>query len=150
MQRSLLNNKDLWSGLMLVALGAVAVVIARDYPFGTALRMGPGYFPTVLGAVLVLFGLWFVAKGLRGSEAIEPGWSLRALIVIPLSLVLFGLLMSYTGFVPALAVLVFGSSLASSEFRLIEVVLLTIGLTVGCIVVFIWGLGLPYPLFAEY
>jgi|SRR5581483_1463845 predicted MFS family arabinose efflux permease len=150
MQRGLLNNKDLWSGLMLVALGVIAVVIARDYPFGTALRMGPGYFPTVLGSVLVLFGLWFVAKGLRGGEAIEPGWSLRALIVIPLSLVLFGLLMSYTGFVPALAVLVFGSSLASSEFRLVEVVLLTVGLTIGCIAVFIWGLGLPYPLFAEY
>ena len=39
--------------LMLIAIGAAAVMIARDYPFGTALRMGPGYFPTVLGGILV-------------------------------------------------------------------------------------------------
>jgi hypothetical protein len=112
--------------------------------------MGPGYFPTVLGWLLTLFGLWFVAKAFRSTEKIEPGWSLRALVTIPLSLVLFGILMSYGGFVPALVVLIFGSALGSSEFNLLEVTLLTVGLTIGCIAVFIWGLGLPYPLFAEF
>ena len=63
---------------------------------------------------------------------------------------LFGILMNYAGFVPALVVLIFGSALASDEFNLIEVSLLTVGLTIGCVAVFIWGLGLPYPLFAEY
>ena len=125
-------------------------MIARNYPFGTSLRMGPGYFPTVLGSILALFGLWFLVKALRSTEKIEPGWSLRALVVIPVSLVLFGILMTYGGFVPALIVLIFGSALASTEFNLIEVVLLTVGLTIGCIAVFIWGLGLPYPLFAEF
>jgi hypothetical protein len=112
--------------------------------------MGPGYFPTVLGWLLTLFGLWFVAKSFRSTDKIEAGWSLRALVVIPVSLVLFGVLMTYAGFVPALAVLIFGSALASSEFNLLEVSLLTVGLTIACIAVFIWGLGLPYPLFAEY
>ena len=51
---------------------------------------------------------------------------------------------------PALIVLIFGSALASTEFNLFEVVLLTAGLTLGCVAVFIWGLGLPYPLFAEF
>jgi hypothetical protein len=104
----------------------------------------------VLGGILAMFGLWFVAKAFRSTETIEPGWSLRALIVIPLSLVVFGVLMTYAGFVPALVVLIFGSALASSEFKLIEVSLLTVGLTLGCIAVFIWALGLPYQLFAEY
>ena len=63
---------------------------------------------------------------------------------------LFGILMTYGGFVPALIVLIFGSALASDEFNLLEVVLLTVGLTIGCVAVFIWGLGLPYPLFAEF
>jgi hypothetical protein len=150
MKAGLRDNQDFWSGVMLIAVGMTAVVIARNYPFGTSLRMGPGYFPTVLGSILALFGLWFLAKAFRSTEKLEPGWSLRALVVIPVSLVLFGILMSYAGFVPALAVLIFGSALASDEFRLLEVVLLTIGLTIGCIAVFIWGLGLPYPLFAEF
>ena len=150
MKVGLRENQNLWSGVMLIAIGVTALVIALNYPFGTSLRMGPGYFPTVLGWILTLFGLWFVAKSFRGTDKIEPGWSLRALVVVPLSLVLFGILMSYAGFVPALAVLIFGSALASSEFNLLEVSLLTVGLTIGCIAVFIWGLGLPYPLFAEF
>ena len=97
-------------------------MIARNYPFGTSLRMGPGYFPTVLGGILALFGLWFLAKALRSTEKIEPGWSLRALIVIPLALVLFGVLMNHAGFMPALVVLIFGSALARHEFNLVEVV----------------------------
>src|SRR5215467_13881259 len=51
------DSKDFWSGVMLIAIGAGAVFIARDYPFGTALHMGAGFFPVVLGFVLVLFGL---------------------------------------------------------------------------------------------
>ena len=144
------DNQDFWSGVMLIVIGMGAVLIARNYPFGTSLRMGPGYFPSVLGGVLTLFGIYCVVRGLRSTEKIEPGWSLRALIVIPLSFVLFGLLMNYAGFVPALMVLIFGSALASTEFKLLEVVLLTIGLTIACVAVFIWGLGLPYPLIAEY
>jgi hypothetical protein len=150
MKVELRDNQDFWAGVMLLAVGIVAVAIARDYPFGTSLRMGPGYFPTLLGGVLALFGLYLIGRSVRSTERIGAGWSLRALIVIPVTLILFGLLMTYAGFVPALAVLIFGSALASSEFNLIEVTLLTIGLTFGCIVVFIWGLGLPYSLFAEF
>ncbi len=149
MKVGLRDNQDFWAGVMLIAVGMTAVVIARNYPFGTSLRMGPGYFPTVLGSILALFGLWFLAKALRSTEKIEPGWSLRALVVIPVALVLFGILMNYGGFVPALVVLIFGSALASDEFNLIEVSLLTVGLTIGCVAVFIWGLGLPYPLFGH-
>jgi hypothetical protein len=147
MKVGLRDNQDFWAGVMLIAVGAIALYIARNYPFGSTLRMGPGFFPTILSSVLVLFGLFFVAKAFRSTETIEPGWSLRALVIVPLSFVLFGILMAYGGFVPALAVLIFGSALASTEFKLLEVILLTIGLTIGCIAVFIWGLGLPYPLF---
>jgi hypothetical protein len=147
---ALLISKDFWSGVMLIAVGIGAVVVARGIPFGTALRMGPGYFPTILGGVLALFGLWLVAKALRHSDPIEGGWSLRALIVLPLSLVLFGVLMDRAGFIPALAVLIVGSAAASREFKLVEVAALTVFLVVFCVAVFVWGLGLPYPLFAGY
>ena len=102
MNLEFLERKDFWSGLMLIVLGGGAVFIARNYQFGSSLRMGPGYFPTILGGALVMFGVYFVIQGLRaGAEKLEGSWSLRALIILPLSLVLFGLLIDRAGFIPA-------------------------------------------------
>ena len=92
MKPSILDNKDFWAGVFLIAVGAAAIFIARDYTFGTALRMGPGYFPSVLGGLLILFGLYTLAAGLRSGEQMGGSWSLRPLIVLPLALVLFGVL----------------------------------------------------------
>jgi hypothetical protein len=150
MRSDLLNNKDFWAGVMLIALGVAAVVIARDYPFGTAWRMGPGYFPSVLGGILTLFGLVLLARGLRGGEKIAGGWSLRALVILPTSFVLFGVLMDRAGFVPALVVVIFGSALAGNEFRLGEVALLTAALTALCVAIFSFGLQMPYPLIVGF
>jgi hypothetical protein len=141
-----LHNKDFWAGAMLIAIGALAVFIARDYSFGTMTRMGPGFFPVVLGAVLVLFGIHVFAKGLRGMDKIEAGWSLRAIVMLPLSLALFGFLMDRAGLVPALAVLTFGSAAAGREFKPLEILALTVLLTAFAAGVFVWGLGMPYPL----
>jgi hypothetical protein len=146
MQFEIARNRDFWSGVMMIVTGAVAIVIARNYDFGTTLRMGPGYFPTVLGAMLIGFGLYLIAVGLRSNEKIEGSWSIRALIMLPLSLVLFGFLMDRAGFIPALIVLIFGSALASTEFNFLEILLLTVFLVIFSVLVFVWGIGLPYPL----
>jgi uncharacterized membrane protein len=150
MKPSTLGNKDIWAGLLLVAIGAGTMVAARDYAFGTALRMGPGYFPMVLGGLLIAFGLYLLATGLHSSEKIEGSWSLRALIVLPLALVLFGVLMERAGFVPAMLVLIFGSATASTQFRFAEVLLFSVALTALSVAIFIWGLGLPYPLIVGF
>ena len=140
------HNKDFWAGLMFIGTGATAIFIARDYTFGSTLRMGPGYFPTMLGGILVLFGIVIVVKGIRTSEKIKGNWSLRALIVLPLSLAAFGILMEKAGFIPAMAALVFGSAAAWKEFRWFEVLVCMIILTTVSVALFIWGLGLPYSL----
>src|SRR5919201_5236571 len=146
MNPTFLTSKDFWGGMMLIASGVTAAMLARDYPFGTTLRMGPGYFPTVLGGVLILFGLYLVVSGLRSTDEIQGSWPLRAMIVLPLALVLFGVLMTHAGFLPALLVLIFGSALAGPQFRLVEVLLLAAALSVVSVALFVWGLGLPYPL----
>ena len=140
------NNRDFWAGLMFAGIGAAALFIARNYPFGTTLRMGPGYFPRVLGAILILFGVYVMVRGLRSKEKIGGNWSIRALIVLPLAMVLFGILMGFLGFIPALAILIFGSAASSREFKFVEVLLLTLLLTLLSVALFVWGLGLPYPL----
>ncbi|MBI2182876.1 MAG: tripartite tricarboxylate transporter TctB family protein [Deltaproteobacteria bacterium] len=146
MKIELRSNKDFWAGIMLIGIGAASILIARGYPFGSAMRMGPGYFPSMLGGILLLFGLYVMIVGLRRGEKIAVHCSLRALIVLPLSVIAFGVLMQHAGFIPALAALTFGSACAGREFKFVEVLLLTVILTALSVAVFIWGLGLPYPL----
>ena len=140
------NNRDFFAGLQYIVLGAVAMWIARDYPFGSALRMGPGYFPSVLGGTMVAFGIAVMLKGVKNNEKIQGNWSIRALLVLPLATVVFGVMMEHAGFIPAMLVLIPFSAAAGREFKWLEIVLLTIGLTVLCTAGFIYGLGLPYPL----
>jgi hypothetical protein len=139
-------NRDFFAGLFYIVLGAVGMWMARDYPFGSALRMGPGYFPSVLGGMMIAFGVAVMLMGIKNNEKIKPGFSWRALIVLPIATVVFGVTMEEAGFIPALLLLIPVSAAASKEFKWLEVLLLTIGLTLLSLAVFIWGLGLPYPM----
>ena len=140
------TNKDLWASVMYIGTGALGMWIARDYPFGSALRMGPGYFPTVLGGIMVVMGIYVLVLGLRKDhEKIQGNWSIRALIVLPISMIAFGILMEEAGFIPAMAALIPISAAAGRDFKWLEVVPLTIGLTIVCWFGFIYLLGLPYP-----
>jgi hypothetical protein len=140
-------SKDFWAGVMFLVIGIVAMSIAHSYPFGATFRMGPGYFPSVVGGVLICLGIVLMVKGLRRLDRIVWNWSLRALIVLPIVLIAFGLLIDRVGLIPSLGVVVIGSAAASPEFRWGEVLLLTVGITFLVVAVFIWGLGLPYHLF---
>jgi hypothetical protein len=133
-------NRDFFAGLLYILTGVVAMVIARDYPFGSALRMGPGYFPTVLGGIMVVFGIAVLIMGIRNNEKIKGHLSIRAVIVLPVATVVFGILMEQVGVIAALA------AAAGREFKWTEAILLTIGLIILSLAIFIWGLGLPYPL----
>jgi hypothetical protein len=150
MKLELHNNKDFWAGIMLIFIGAGAVYFARGYRFGSALKMGPGFFPTILGVIVILFGVVIMATGLVSKEKIKESLSIRAFILLPLSLLIFGILMNFAGFVPAVAVLVLCSAAGGKEFKLREVLLMSIGLIALSVAVFIWGLGLPYPLFKGF
>jgi hypothetical protein len=150
MKIPLFRNKDFLAGLMFIGVGGGAMLMARDYPFGSALRMGPGYFPTVLGAIVAVLGVWVLVQGLLKQQPVTRTWSLRALIVLPLTALVFGIMMEVAGFIPALVVLAVMSAFASPEFKVVEQGLLAIGLTVLSVGLFIYGLGLPYPLFGGH
>lgn len=144
------RNKDFLAGLMFIAIGGGAMFMARDYPFGSALRMGPGYFPSVLGGLVMLGGVVVMIEGLVKQTPITRTWSVRALIILPLAALIFGVLMEHAGFVPAIFGLTLLSALASPQFRWVEQLLLAAGLTAGCVALFVYGLGLPYPLFGAH
>jgi len=96
---------------------------------------------------MVVMGIYVLVLGLRKDhEKIQGNWSIRALIVLPISMVVFGFLMEEAGFIPAMAALIPISAAAGRDFKWLEVVPLTIALTIACAAGFIFALGLPYPL----
>jgi putative tricarboxylic transport membrane protein len=143
--------KDFWTGVIYVVFGGLAFWIARDYGFGTASRMGPGYFPTILGAILVLIGLISLVRSF-----IVPGeplgkFALKAGVLILVSTVLFGFLVNRAGLVIALLALVLVSAAASEKFRFEwKAVLGLIVLIAFCALVFVMGLGVPMPLIGTW
>jgi hypothetical protein len=148
MKTELLANRDVLAGLLFVALGAVAFGIALDYPFGSVQEMGAGFFPRVLGLILTAFGAVTLLQGWRSGVRVQGGWGWLPLAVLTASIVAFGWLMERVGLVPSLAVLVVTSAYAGKEFRWLEALLLAAALCLLAVAIFIWGLGLPYPMFA--
>ena len=150
MKPELRNNRDFLAGLLFIVLGGLAVALARDYPIGSTMRMGPGYFPTVLGGILLLFGVYVLLRGVRSGDKVKGEWGYRPLALIALSIVLFGFLLDRVGMVPAVVATLFVAAAAGREFRLKEVLLLAVVMTAFSVAVFSYGLKLPYPLLGGY
>jgi len=141
------SNKDFFAGLLFIAIGVFAMVMAQNFPMGSAVRMGPGYFPRVLSGIMIAFGLYVMVRGLIKGEKIEGAWGIRPLVLVTLGLVAFGFIMERLGMVPALFALFFISALGGHEFKFKEVLILASVMTVAAWGIFIYGLGLPYRLF---
>ncbi len=135
--------KDFWSGVMFCGFAAVGILAARGYSFGTAGKMGPGYFPLMLGGVLAVLGGILIARSIVLDGEPLPRIHVVPLTVIALAVSLFGLLIEPLGLVISLAVLTVLSAWAGPQFRLTETVALTAVLIVFSIGVFAYALGLP-------
>jgi putative tricarboxylic transport membrane protein len=144
------NPKDFWSGLLFLVVGGTTVLLAQQYPLGTAFRMGPGYFPMALGGLLALVGLLAMARSfIRHGTAIEP-FHWRLLLMVTGSAVLFGLLVRGAGLSVAAPALVLVTAAASVYFRWRTALILAVGLTVLSALLFVKGLGLPIPLIGPW
>ena len=153
MQLKIKNPQDFWSGIFFVALGVLAIYLSRDYPMGSALEMGPGYFPTWLGGIMIGFGIVIGALAFKLEADPELArefreWAFRPWIVLAATLSVYAILMDADfGFVPSLMVLIVGCALAHKDVRWRETILLSVFVTAAAVGIFSFGLGLPYPLF---
>src|SRR6266536_2325788 len=93
------NPKDFLAGLIFVAFGIAAIVLGNAYPLGSAARMGPGYFPRILGILLIVLGAAPALRSLRLVGTPLPGWKWRPVLVVLGSVVVFGLVMTHIGLV---------------------------------------------------
>jgi hypothetical protein len=138
------NFKDFYAGLLFVFFGLLTVVIDRSYSMGTAARMGPGYFPFVLGSILALLGLIITLCSLWIAGPPMDAYVLRPLILITGSVVAFAILVDSLGLVVAILGLVTISSFAGSDVRIREMVILYLILVAMGVGVFGYGLALPF------
>jgi fumarate reductase subunit C len=148
---SIRNPRDFWAGVIYLALAAVALWIGRNYSLGSSARMGPGYFPVVLGSILAVFGIVSVGRSLlRPGEAISA-FAFRPLVLVLGSVALFGLLLDRVGVLIALPCLIVVSALASRHSRIDAAsVSALVGMVAFCVIVFVKGLGVPMPLFGNW
>jgi hypothetical protein len=144
------NPKDFWAGVLFVGFGTAAVVLGSRYNLGTAARMGPGYFPRILGMLLIGLGAIIAVRGLRTNGAPIAAWRWRPTLIVLGSVVLFGLIVNRAGLALSTVVLILLASAASSEFRWKEALLSGILLAALAVAVFILGLKLQLPIWPAF
>jgi hypothetical protein len=137
--------KDFWSGVMFIAFAAVALLAARGYSLGAAGRMGPGYFPILLGSVLALIGLILVVRSFVIDGETVSRIKVWPLAIIAVAVILFGVLLQPLGLILSLALVTVVSAFASRESKPLEVAALTCVLLAFAVGVFVYGLRLPLP-----
>lgn len=145
------NQKDFFSGVMFLAFGLAFAVGAQNYDLGSAQEMGPAYLPTVLGGLLALMGFGIAIKGLRSQvpgDVARFHW--RPLILFLGAVLLFAFLLQPLGLVLSLVLMMFVGALGGPDFKVKEVILLAVVMLALVLVVFIWGLDLPAPLWPAF
>jgi putative tricarboxylic transport membrane protein len=151
----LITHKHVLSGLMFLGVAIFGLIVSRDYPIGTTLRMGTGYVPRLLCWILLGLGLLVLFQGVRAARTSAQGdtlegWGWRPLIFVTASLVIFGLALEPLGLVISILLVTGVGALASPMLRPVETVaaaLVLIALSWG---IFIFGLGLTIPVWPEW
>jgi hypothetical protein len=146
---------DLMAGATFVVLGLAFTIGGSQYDVGTALRMGSGYVPIALGGILTVLGLVIVVASFRGVDPTVANadrgpipWQRMGLLVG--SIMVFGLTVDGLGLGPSLLVTTFMAALAGHGTRPGRALVIAIGLTALCLVVFVALLQLRLPILGEW
>lgn len=146
------NPRDFWSGVMFATIGIAFAVIVKvyEYPMGTGARMGPGYFPYVLGIVMGILGIAIVIESFATEGAPVSKFAWKPLFWILGAVVLFGLIAKLAGLAASIIVLVILSAFGGDEFRIKEVIIASVILAIFSVAVFVYGLKLPFPVWPPF
>jgi hypothetical protein len=143
---SIRNPKDFWAGALFIAIGIGTLVVGSKYALGTAARMGPGYFPRILGILMIALGAILALRATRTVGAPIPAFRWRPTLIVLGSVVLFGAIVQALGVALSTVVLIVAASAASSEFRPREALIAGVALAALAVGVFVVGLQLQLPI----
>ena len=155
------SSKDFASGLMFMGVGTAFAWGATSYNVGTGARMGPGYFPWLLGILLGIIGLviTFKAMTVETADGDKIGkWAWKPLFFILAANFAFGILLGglpslgipAMGLIVGIYALTFIASLAGNEFNAKGVFVLATVLAIGSYVAFVWALKLQFPVWPSF
>ena len=143
MRHPVLATQEFWAGAVFVALGGAGVAVARHYDIGTTMRMGPGYFPILLGVALILLGAAScVRTWLAGHGTPIGSVQVRSALLVTLSAACFALLLETAGLAVAVFATAFLACLGGRNFRLGESLAIAAALVAFTSLLFVYGLGL--------
>ena len=147
------SEKDFWSGLIFILVGAAFAYGATNYSFGSSARPGPAYFPFGLGVLMSILGAMVLFKALtfevEGGDKIGP-WAWKPLVMITGTVAIFGWMLPHMGMFVALPILVIVAAMAGDQFHWKDALVISVVLTAGCWFIFIWGLKLTIPLWPAF
>ena len=154
---TLRNAKDFWSGVLFAAVGLFFIVTVQELRLGTAARMGPAYFPTILGGLLTLLGLLLVLRGflsrasLTAADAhrVEP-FHWRILTLILGSVLVFSFLLNTCGVLLAVGAMIFISACAEKKVHWKETLAVVVVLDAIVWVTFVYGIGMQIPVWPSF
>lgn len=141
------HPKDFYAGLLFFLFGLAAMVLAFEYPLGTAARMGPGYFPRVLGGIMMFFGAILAIRSfaLTGDPMTPFAW--KAIGLVLGGVAVFAAIVIHAGLVIATTALIVITGMASKEFNIKESLISSAVLSLVAVLLFIVGLKLQFPIF---
>ena len=155
------SQKDFFSGLMFMSVGAAFAWCATKYSVGTGARMGPGYFPLMLGVLLAVLGSVITFKSLvvetTGGDKIGS-WAWKPLIFIILGNLTFGVLLAglpsiklpAMGMIVGIYVLTFITSMAEPGWKVRNTFILATVLAIGSYMAFVVVLKLQFPVWPAF
>ena len=144
-------SQDVVQGGLFLAIGLTALLMALEYPLGTPGRMGPGFFPIVISALLSLTGLGILARARLGTSEVIRVTRWLPLVIVPVAIVVFGFLLDKLGLPLAVLLLCIGAATASVRFELSwKAVAGAAAFSIICGVLFVTLLGLPIPLVGRW
>ncbi|NMM75470.1 hypothetical protein B2J86_05400 [Acidovorax sp. SRB_14] len=155
------SQKDFFSGLMFMGVGGAFAIGATTYNVGSGARMGPGYFPLILGILLAILGviITFKATVVETEDGDKVGkWAWKQIFFILASNFAFGILLAglpsigvpAMGLIVAIYGLTFIASLAGDQFHAKSVFVLATVLAIGSYVAFVWALKLQFPVWPSF
>jgi hypothetical protein len=145
------DRRKILAGIVFGGIGVTAAILSARLDVGTVTRLGPGGFPLLLGSMLAVLGLAHIVSAARPEHrehfGAREGKASKAVLLIPLSAVVFAVVIDRFGLIPAIVASVFVGGLANPTVRMLELFVLCVGLAGFGAGLFVYGLGLPFTLF---
>ncbi len=139
------SPQDIGAGVVFMLIGIAGLYFGSDLAFGTAARMGPGYFPTLLSVLIIAIGVLVAFRGMTLQGPPIETIQLRPIAFVIAAILVFGYLIERIGLALTAALLTILAAYARPDVNLGETLLLGIGLALFTVVVFVYALGQPLP-----